>query len=55
LVERFSNSEILTAAQVLDVKVLCGGSAWDELCLATEKFLNYASCLVSHRTTLLIW
>src|SRR6218665_2313234 len=54
LVERFSNTEILTAVQVLDVKLFCRRSPWNELCFSTEKLLNYASCLVSHKTTLLI-
>ena len=31
LVERFPNTEILTAAQVLDVKLLCRRSAWKQL------------------------
>ena len=35
LAERFSNTEILTASQVLDVKLLCRRNAWNERCLAT--------------------
>jgi len=52
LVERFPNTKILRAAQVLDVKLLCRRSTWNKLCLATEEL---CTLLFSHQMTLLIW